>query len=39
MKHPEDDGLPQYNPDDYLARVVGSPGDTIEVKDGQIYFC
>jgi signal peptidase I len=37
FKYPEDDGLPKYNPDDYLARVVGLPGETIEIKDGQVY--
>ncbi|HYF93758.1 MAG TPA: signal peptidase I [Symbiobacteriaceae bacterium] len=28
---------PVPSPDDYLKRVIGLPGDTIEVKKGQVY--
>lgn len=38
FKYPEEDGLPTYNPDDYLARVVGLPGETVEIRKGQVYI-
>ncbi|WP_019413587.1 signal peptidase I [Paenisporosarcina sp. TG20] len=38
FKYPEDDGLPKYNPDNYLARVVGLAGETVEIRDGQVYI-
>lgn len=38
FNYPEDDGLPLYNPDDYLARVVGLPGETVEIIDGQVFI-
>ncbi|MFC4409637.1 signal peptidase I [Chungangia koreensis] len=38
FKYPEDDGLSNYNPDYYLARVVGLPGETVELRDGHIYI-
>ncbi|WP_409276184.1 signal peptidase I [Neobacillus sp. SCS-31] len=38
LKYPDDDGFPLFNPDYYLARVVGLPKETVEIKNGQVYI-